>query len=432
VDKRSAKEIWEATKGALQIQVNKANYQTWLKDTIGLSYQGNQFVVGTPSAFAKEWLEKRLHSLVQKTLISVAGQDTEVQFQVCSKEEASYKTPSKSPATKFNQRYTFDTFVVGWCNRLAYAAALGVAEEPGYQNNPLYIYGESGLGKTHLAHAIANTASENGFKVIYASAEQFTNEFIKAIREAKTDQFQTKFRSADLFLMEDIQFIEGKPKTQQGLFHTFNELHNANRQVVITGDRPPDMMPLVDGKLHSCFKCGLIAAIHSPDLETRLAILQTKAEQQQAHINEAILQVIAQRCQENVQELETSLNRLIAHSKLSGKPLTLELAEQALQSTTPKTTLTPDFILDTVASYFEISLEALKSRQRDHKTTLARQVSIYLIREKTGCLPEEIGNILGKRDRSTIVQNYYKVANAIPTNPTLEKDLHQILEKLPP
>ena len=431
MNKRSAKEIWEATKGALQIQVNKANYQTWLKDTIGLSYQGNQFVVGTPSAFAKEWLEKRLHSLVKKTLISIAGQDTEVQFQVCSWEEAGCKTPPKSPLTKFNPRYTFDTFVVGWCNRLAYAAALGVAEEPGYQYNPLFIYGGPGLGKTHLAHAIGSAASENGFKVIYASAEQFTNEFIKAIKETKTDQFQTKFRTADLLLIEDIQFIEGKPKTQQGLFHTFNELHNANRQVVITGDRPPGMMPLVDSRLHSRFKWGLITPIHSPDLETRLAILQIKAEQQQVRINEAILQVIARRCQENIRELEGSLNRLIAQSRLTGKPLTLELAEQALQRMAPKSTLTPALILDAVASYFEISLEAIKSRRRGQQINLARQVSIYLLREKTGCPPEEVGRILGKRDRSTIVQNYYKVTNAIHTNPTLQKDLRQILEKLP-
>ena len=431
MDKRSAKEIWEATKGALQIQVNKANYQTWLKDTIGLSYEGNQFVVGTPSAFAKEWLEKRLYSLVKKTLMSIAGQDADVQFHICCLEETGYKTPSKLLSTKFNQKYTFDSFVVGWCNRLAYAAALGVAEEPGHKYNPLYIYGESGLGKTHLVHAIGNTASENGFQVIYASAEQFTNEFIKAIREAKTDQFHTKFRSADLLLMEDVQFIEGKPKTQEGLFHTFNELHDANRQVVITGNRPPGMMPLVDSRLHSCFEWGLITPIQSPDLETRFAILEAKAEQQQAHINEAILQAIARHCQENVRGLESSLNRLIAHCRLSGKPLTLELAEQALETAPPKRTLTPDFILDTVASHFGISLETLKSRQRDQRTALARQVSIYLIREKTGCLPEEIGSILGKRDRSTIVQNYYKVANAIPTNPTLQKDLGQILEKLP-
>jgi len=443
---RSAKEIWEAAKGALQVQVNRANYETWLKDTIGVSYQGNQFLVGTPRAFAKEWLEKRLHSLVKKTLINVIGQDIEVHFQVCPSPSRVFDSqeacprildspPTRSPSPKLNPRYTFDTFVVGSSNRLAFAAALGVAEEPGHKYNPLFVYGESGLGKTHLMHAIGNQASENGFEVTYASSEQFTNEFINAIKEKRTEEFRHKFRSTDLFLIEDIQFITGKPQTQQSLFHTFNELHNANHQLVITSDRPPESMPLAESKLQSRFEWGLVTQVQSPDLETRLAILYTKADRQKVLIDKAIFEFIAHRCQRNVRELEGSLNRLIAYTKMMRKTPSLELAEQALQDKTPDNILpytpTPTSILNAVADHFKISSDSLKTRARDNQITLARQIAIYLIREKTNYPLQAVGKLLGGRDRSTVLQSYQKIAAKMSTDPVVQQNVNQILTSLP-
>jgi len=443
---RSAKEIWEAAKGALQVQVNKANYETWLKDTMGVSYQENQFVVGTPRAFAKEWLEKRLHSLIRKTLINVIGQDIEVHFQVCPSPSRVFDAQEGSPQIldssqprfpppKLNPRYTFDTFVVGSSNRLAFAAALGVAEEPGYQYNPLFIYGGSGLGKTHLMHAIGARGSENGFNVTCVSSEQFTNEFINAIKEKRTEEFRHKFRSVDLFLIEDIQFIAGKPQTQESLFHTFNELHNANHQLVITSDRPPESTPLSENKLCSRFEWGLVARVQAPDLETRLAILYSKAERQRILIDKALFEFIAQRCQRNVRELEGSLNRLIAYAKLIRKTPSLELAEQVLQALTsenpPLYTLTPASILDAVADHFKISLAFVKSRKRDSQLTLARQIAIYLIREKTNCPLQDIGKMFGGREHSTVLRSYHKIATKLLTDPIVQRNVVQIQKNLP-
>jgi chromosomal replication initiator protein len=443
---RSAKDIWEAAKGALQVQVNKANYETWLKDTIGVSHQGDQFVVGTPRAFAKEWLEKRLYSLVRKTLINVIGQDIEVHFQVCpspSLVSERHELPPKildslpptSPPFKINPKYTFDTFVVGSSNRLAFAAALGVTEEPGHGCNPLFVYGGPGLGKTHLMYAIGNQASENGFKVTCVSSEQFTNEFINAIKEKRTEEFRHKCRSADLFLIEDIQFIGGKPQTQESLLHTFNELHNANHQVVITSDRPPELTPLSDSNLSSRFEWGLVTQVQAPDLETRLAILYSRAERQKVQIDKAVFEFVAQRCQSNVRELEGSLNRLITYAKLMQKAPSLELAEQILQvlnSTNPSLyNLTPTSILNAVADHFKISPDFLKSHKRDSQLTLARQIAIYLIREKTNCPLHDIGKLFGGREHSTILRSYHKIATKLFSDPLVQRNVTQILTTLP-
>jgi chromosomal replication initiator protein len=443
---RSAKDIWEAAKGALQVQVNKANYETWLKDTIGVSHQGDQFVVGTPRAFAKEWLEKRLYSLVRKTLINVIGQDIEVHFQVCpspSLVSERHELPPKildslpptSPPFKINPKYTFDTFVVGSSNRLAFAAALGVTEEPGHGCNPLFVYGGPGLGKTHLMYAIGNQASENGFKVTCVSSEQFTNEFINSIKEKRTEEFRHKCRSADLFLIEDIQFIGGKPQTQESLLHTFNELHNANHQVVITSDRPPELTPLSDSNLSSRFEWGLVTQVQAPDLETRLAILYSRAERQKVQIDKAVFEFVAQRCQSNVRELEGSLNRLITYAKLMQKAPSLELAEQILQvlnSTNPSLyNLTPTSILNAVADHFKISPDFLKSHKRDSQLTLARQIAIYLIREKTNCPLHDIGKLFGGREHSTILRSYHKIATKLFSDPLVQRNVTQILTTLP-
>jgi chromosomal replication initiator protein len=443
----SAKEIWEAVLGELQLQLTRTNYDTWLKDTVGLSCHGDQFVVGVPSPFAIEWLEKRLHSLIKKTLIGVTGDDLNVRFQIQGqstllKSKRGVKSSFSSilpnsnrriNSNTFNPKYTFDSFIVGNCNRLAHAAAMGVAEKPGSVYNPLFIYGGVGLGKTHLLHAIGHFVCQTKLRVIYVSTEQFTNEFIKAIRERKTEEFRQKYRGVDVLLIDDIHFIIGKEQTQEGFFHTFNDLHNANRQIVITSDRPPKSMPLLEDRLSSRFGWGLIADIQTPDLETRIAILQTKAEENGVSVPQEVLDLIARKAQKSIRELEGSLNRVIAFARLTKAPLSIELASKALAEfpdTTARRALTPTLIIATVAKYFDLDPEALEGERRVKQTALARHIAVYLIREETDNSFSEIGRALGGRDHSAILRGYQKIATEINTSPHLRRDIIDIREKL--
>jgi len=443
----SAKEIWEAVLGELQLQLTRTNYDTWLKDTVGLSCHGDQFVVGVPSPFAIEWLEKRLHSLIKKTLIGVTGDDLNVRFQIQGqstllKSKRGVKSSFSSilpnsnrriNSNTFNPKYTFDSFIVGNCNRLAHAAAMGVAEKPGSVYNPLFIYGGVGLGKTHLLHAIGHFVCQTKLRVLYVSTEQFTNEFIKAIRERKTEEFRQKYRGVDVLLIDDIHFIIGKEQTQEGFFHTFNDLHNANRQIVITSDRPPKSMPLLEDRLSSRFGWGLIADIQTPDLETRLAILQAKAEENGVSVPQEVLDLIARKAQKSIRELEGSLNRVIAFARLTKAPLSIELASKALAEfpdTTARRALTPPLIIATVAKYFDLDPEALEGERRVKQTALARHIAVYLIREETDNSFSEIGRALGGRDHSAILRGYQKIATEINTSPHLRRDIIDIREKL--
>jgi chromosomal replication initiator protein len=435
---RTAKETWEAAKGALQVQVSRSNFETWLKETVGITHQGDRFLVGTPNAFAKEWLEKRLLSLVTNVLMGILGEEVKVQFQVCSgplvAEGPCDPLQPKPRPPAINQRFTFGSFVVGDSNRLAYAAALGVAEQPGQAYNPLFIHGGSGLGKTHLAHAIGNEASENGFRVIYASSEQFTNEFVCSIKEKRMEEFRHKFRSADVMVLDDVQFMIGKPQTQETLFHTFNDLYNSDRQLVITGDRAPKAMTSVDISLCSRFGSGLVAEVGRPDLETRLAILRGRCEQQHVFLDEEVLDYIAARCTASVRDLHGAFNLVVAYATLSKERPSVELARHALgdspSSNGNASVVTPALILNTVADYFDISPDALKAKNRDHKLVLARQIAIYLVREKTNCPLQEIGRLLGGRDHSTIVRGYQRIAGLLDSDRAVQNNVSQIMKKL--
>ncbi len=424
-----ARQVWQTTLGALELQVTRANYQTWLKNTVGISLNGNQMVVGVPNAFAKEWLEKRLLHLIQKTLGGLLGRPVEVQFQVWSDHAAEAELEHHC----FNPKYTFSTFIVGNSNRLAHAAALGVAENPGQAYNPLFIYGGVGLGKTHLLHAIGHVILQSTDRVIYVTAEQFTNEFITAIRERSTEQFRNKYRGVDALLIDDIQFIMGKEQTQEGLFHTFNDLHNANRQIVLTSDRPPKALSLLEDRLRSRFEWGLIVDIQPPDLETRLAILQAKAREKGLELPQEVLYFIAKRVQTNIRELEGALNRITAYAHLVNAPITTDLAAQALLDITTseaKRTLTPEAVIDCVARYFNLSPEVLKGRKRDKPVVLARQIAMYLLREEMECSWTEIGRYLGGKDHSTILHGYQKIASEAEVSPALRQDILEIKELL--
>ena len=431
---RTAQEIWEAALGELQIQVNQANYKTWLKKTVGLSYQDNQFVVGVPNIFVAEYLDKNQCSLIEKTLIGLTNHKTKVLFRVNNNyQNSSGNHRAQKGIPELNLKYTFDSFIVGSCNRLAHAAALEAAKNPGHSYNPLFIYGAAGLGKTHLLQAMGHMALAGNNQVIYASGEHFTNEFINAIRDRKTKEFRNKYRSVDMLLIDDIQFINGKEQTEESFFHTFNELHNANHQIVITSDISPKSMPQLQERLRSRFEWGLVTDIQPPDFETRLAILQAIVDRQGVNVALAVLELIAQRLQQNIRQLEGSLNRVVAYAKLLRTLPTPELAAQAIENLTNKApksdSSTPALIIEAVASSFQLTPFDLKSRKRDKKTALARRVAMYLIRQEINCSLAQIGTALGDRDHSTVSNACEKIAGDIDTSPYLKRKILDIQQE---
>jgi len=432
-----AKEIWKNALGKLQIQVSKANYTTWLSNSQGLSCQDSIFVVSVPNIFVAEWLSKRLYPLVRKTLVDIMGKDVDVQFVVHNREQLSASplatqtdggTSSKAIQYRFNPRYTFDNFVVSDSNRLAYAAAVEVAENPGSSYNPLFIHSSTGQGKTHLLHAIGHLTTNNGLQVAYISGEQFANEFVLAVRENQVDKFRSKFRSIHILLFDDAHFLIDKKQTLQCFFHTFNELYSNNRQIVITTDRAPKDMHPLSSKLKSRLEGGLVVDIQPPDFETRLNILRAKAETTMTSELEGVLHIVAEKVCENVRQLEGALVYLTAQAKLSGTNITPETVNKLLTSTTRKQDI--KLLLQVVADHFSLSAEELINRKRDRKTTLARHVAIYLMREGHNCSLTEIGKELGGRNHATILHGYGKIASELNINPNLSNQIAEIKEKI--
>ncbi len=441
----SAQRTWEAALGELQLQVSRHNFQTWFGKTSGLSCSGDQFTIGVPNTFVAEYLERNQRSLIEKTLIGITRCNITVLFKVINQDQntahASDDTkdiPSavNSVSTMFNPKYTLDSFVVGGSNRLAHAAAMGVADNPGHNYNPLFVCGGVGLGKTHLLHGIGHLVLAKHLQVHYASCEQFANEFISAIQERQTKEFRNKYRSTDVLMIDDIQFISGKEQTEECFFHTFNELHNANRQIIITSDRPPKSLPRLADRLRSRFEWGLVVDIQPPDFETRLAILQAKAKQRGESIAPEALELIARKIQQNIRELEGSLNRVIAYAKLLNTEATPDLAAKALENIADKApvsaTITPALLVEAVASNFQLSLTDLKGLKRDKETSLARQIAMYLIRHETNCPLAQIGKELGDRNPSTVSHACEKIAAEISSSPYLKRKVAAIREQVFP
>jgi|TARA_B100000315_G_scaffold258985_2_gene313104 chromosomal replication initiator protein len=435
---RSTQELWEAALGEIQLQVNKPNFRTWFQETKGISYQGDQFVIGVPNIFVAEYFETNQRSLIEKTLVGLTNCNITVRFLVNSAQldsPAGYTRRGTAAnnitsPTRFNLKYTFDSFIVGSSNRLAHNAALGAAQNPGQDYNPLFIYGGVGLGKTHLLQAIRYFAQTQNQAVLYVSGEQFTNEFINAIREQKTDEFRRKYRDPDILLVDDIHFINGKKSTAESFFHTFNALHNSGRQIVLTSDRPPKSIPGLEEKLRSRFEWGLTATIEPPNLDTRLAILQAKAKQTGADIIPEVLTLIAQQARGNIRELEGNLNRVLAYAKLLGAKPTLELACHALKDISSKATednhSTPTLIITAVAESFQRTSQDLTSRRRDKETALARQIAMYLVRRQNGCSLAEVGLALGGRNPSTVSHACQKIDCYVKNSPLLNRKVKQI------
>ncbi len=437
-ESRPARQIWEAALGELQKHVNKPNYRTWLSRTQGIGYEKDRFVIGVPNTFVSEYLDRNQRSLIEKVLRGITGEDIKVQFRVNGYQTGSpaSRTRTKPVATEqtamplFNPRYTFDNFITGSCNQIAFTASMAITQNPGTSYNPLFIYGGSGLGKTHLLHAIGHKALENNLKVLYVRAEEYTNQLMQALREKKTDEFRSRYRNVDMLLLDDVQFFSGKTQTEENFYHTFDELYNSDHQIALTCDQPPKLLPMFTDKLRSRFEGGLVTDIQEPDFDTRLAILKAKAIQKEIDVSLEVLEMIALQMKQSIRALEGSLNRIAAYSNLVRSMITPELAAHALKdlagNESPAVPVTPSLILEAVVEKFELTPSDLRGRKRDGDTALARQVAMYLMRQETDCSLAEIGRELGNRTPATVSHAYQKIADDINNNPTLKRKVFDI------
>ncbi|MFH1524371.1 MAG: chromosomal replication initiator protein DnaA [Chloroflexota bacterium] len=443
-----AEKAWQSALGQLQMEMPKASYDTWVRDTQIVSYEDGQFTVAVRNAYARDWLESRLSSTVTRLLMGMMNRSVDVTFVVHSngtgenatgsatttpEEAATESDEIQAPrlrSASLNPRYTFDNFIVGPNNRLAHAASQAVAENPATAYNPLFLYGGVGLGKTHLLHAIGNYCQEHGSSVLYVSSEEFTNDMIGAIRSHTTQAFREKYRTADVLLVDDIQFIAGKESTQEEFFHTFNTLHGQNKQIIVSSDRPPKSMVTLEERLRSRFEWGLTADIQLPDLETRLAILRSKSERLGQTVPVEIMDLIARRVQSNIRELEGALNRIVAFADLSGMAMTLQLADVALADLLPQRgDVKPDAVVDVVARTFNLSVDRLLSPDRSHDVALPRQIAMFLMRETNISLPQ-IGRVLGGRDHTTVMYACEKIADLLESDDRLRRQVVQIRQQL--
>ena len=444
----NADQAWQSVLGQLQMEMPRASFDTWVRDTKPVSYKDSTLTIGVRNAYARDWLESRLASTVNRLLVGILNSSVDVHFVVHGNEvdrivdEApnssadsfvqtreepmeAYEQPSRH--SNMNPRYIFDAFVVGSGNRLAHAACLAVAEKPARAYNPLFLYGGVGLGKTHLLHAIGNSCQARGLRVLYVSSEEFTNDLITAIRTHTTQAFREKYRSMDVLLVDDIQFIAGKESTQEEFFHTFNTLHGQDKQIIVSSDRPPKALVTLEERLRSRFEWGLTADIQPPDLETRLAILRTKADRTGRNVPNEILELIADRVQSNIRELEGALNRILAFADLSGSLLTPDLVEIALADLLPqKQNIPSEKILATVAEAEGVEVKDLLGQNRSAKIAIPRQLAMYLLRTYNEISLPQIGELLGGRDHTTIMYGIKKVGE----NEKLRKRAERIWREL--
>jgi len=441
-------DLWRATLGELELLISKANFTTWFNNTRILSFTDGQVVVAVPNAFTKAWLENKYHNFILKALQNITSHAAKnVNYQVELGQPASRPTPTPlararetEPTTTnafgLNPRYTFETFVVGKNNELARAAALAVAQNPGQTYNPLFMYGGVGLGKTHLMQAIGHEIlhlSPNK-RVLYVTCEKFTTEFIQAISSGKIERFKSTYRSVDVLLVDDIQFLAGKEGTQEEFFHTFNTLHQANKQIVISSDRPPKSIQTLENRLVSRFEWGMIADIGSPDLETRLAILESKCREHNYQLDREIMGYMATTIQSNVRELEGALNRLMAYHQLNNQPPTLELAREILATLNPPTqktnNLTSKKIMSIVSQYYDVTLDELVGISRKKHLVAPRQMAMYLMREELKSSFPTIGQELGGRDHTTAMHACLKISQGSETDNKLQQDIHNLKQQL--
>jgi chromosomal replication initiator protein len=480
-----AKQVWRAALGELQVTLSPANFETWLRDTALVEVDDTRFRISVPNGFAKDWLESRYRSLISQTLGRIVGYAVQVDFFVGATEstegedEAARSAaaapvevhevaapvavgpgmlprPGDAPAPRqapvapqvrvepgrvggeggtsnINPRYTFSNFIVGSANRLAHAASLSVAERPGHAYNPLFLYGGVGLGKTHLMHAIGNQVAAKfpRKRVVYATSEKFTNEFITSIQVGKIDEFRARYRRIDLLLIDDIQFIADKERTQEEFFHTFNAIHEDGKQIVLSSDRPPKAILTLEERLRSRFEWGLIADLTAPDLETRIAILRAKAEEGAVPISSDVIEFIARKVVSNIRELEGALNRIVAYASMGAMPISIELAQAVLSNVLynpKKRQITPERIVKAVSEYYGVGLDALKGQKRDKAIVVPRQIAMFLMREETDVSLLRIGAELGNRDHSTVLHACDKITRESGGNDELRREIAAVRE----
>jgi chromosomal replication initiator protein len=448
-------QIWAGAQEELRFQLTRPSYDTWLANAVLIDTDGTHFTIGVPTRLARDWVSDRYVALIEETLSGIVGHDCEVVITVDPKASPPPDEPSplvpvdavengpEQPEShgamdsRLNPNFTFSTFVVGNSSRFAHAACRAVADAPGKAYNPLFLYGGVGLGKTHLMHAIGHAVREAGGrrapKVAYITSEKFMNEMIAAIQENKTHEFRLRYRTVDVLLIDDIQFLAGKDRTQEEFFHTFNALHEIQKQIVVSSDRPPKDIPTLEDRLRSRFEGGLMADIQPPDFETRLAILKTKLGAHSRLVPDEVCSFIAHKIQKNIRELEGALIRVLAHASINGEPVELETAQRILRDIIPVADNQPvsiELIQETVADYFNISLEEMKGKRRDKHIVFPRQLAMFLIREGTESSLPVIGSAFGGRDHTTALHAIEKITELLREDARLQSDVRQIRERL--
>jgi len=449
-------ELWEAALGEIKLNISKANYLTWLKDTFIVGFKEGTISLGVPSSFTKEWLENKYHKQILHALYNLDPKIKKVEYLVTTNGDSIKKIETKKTKrsssvskssvldeqlefnidfnTNLNPKYTFENFVIGTNNELANAAALAVTENLGEKYNPLFIYGGVGLGKTHLLQAIGNKLrkEKKKLKILYASSEKFTDDLVNAIRGQKMTEFKKSFRNLDLLLIDDIQFIAGKDKTQEELFHTFNTLYGKNKQIVFTSDRPPKSIPSVEERLRSRFEGGMIADIGYPDFETRLAILKNKNQDVSHLISDDILKYIAEVIPRNIRELEGAFNRVMAHARLKNSPISLEETKKILSLILNKSSkyISPKEVIKKIVSFYDLAESDVLGRSRKKELVKPRQIVMYLLREELQYSYTSIAEKLGNRDHTTVIHACKKISAEIEKNPVFSQEITILKEIL--
>ena len=434
--------LWNNTLEIIKVELTEVSFNTWLKSIEPISINQNSIILAAPNEFTKGILEGRYLNLIKNAIKQVTNRNYEVKFVIPGEEintnlgqTSAIDQLENGSRSQLNPKYTFDTFVIGNSNRFAHAASLAVAEAPAQAYNPLFIYGGVGLGKTHLMHAIGHyTLSQNpNASVVYVSSEKFTNELINSIRDDRNDEFRNMYRNVDVLLIDDIQFIAGKERTQEEFFHTFNALHEANKQIIISSDRPPKEIPTLEDRLRSRFEWGLIADIQPPDLETRIAILKKKAKVENINVPNDVMLYIATKIKSNIRELEGALIRIVAYSSLTNKEVTVELAEEALKdiiSDSRPRQITVNLIKEVVSKSFNVKIEDFNSKKRTRAIAYPRQVAMYLCRELTDLSLPKIGDEFGGRDHTTVIHAYDKISTDVNNNSEFKRKLEDIVKEI--
>ncbi len=447
-------QIWQAVLGELEIGISRVNFITWFKNTFIYCLEDNKVIISVPNEFTKRWLEQKYYKAIKSSIEKIVEKKiTEIEFSVnLKKEESSEKDISKKNEKKeepikacsqenkinvsrfgLNPKYSFSTFVVGKATELAYAACQAIVSNPGKAYNPLFIYGGVGLGKTHLLQAMGNELVKNNKKVLYTTSEQFTNNYIDSIRGGRAKEFKNLYRNVDLLLVDDVQFMGGKDGTQEEFFHTFNELQQGDKQIVLSSDRPPKAIPAIEKRLISRFESGMVADVGRPDIETKIAILEKKAKEKNYIIEDEVLKYIAESIQNNIRELEGALNKIIAYHEFHNLKPTLKMVKTILNDLTNNNQIkpmSPKDIIESVAQFYNISVKDLMGEKRKKELVFPRQISIFLMREELKTSYPTIGEALGGRDHTTAIHAFNKINKEKDENEKLVQDIQSIKQLL--